>query len=432
MNTRALAIFAGSIILFMGCKGTNIQKILGTSNPYEQYRTFLQSPEFENAAIVREWIQAGEIELSSPLEINLPYQEISHFEKNQPQAIFMEFGTKEGQLISIQVDLISNPDSKFFIDLYESGQSDSKSIQFAKDTNRLEFQVRNSGRLGIRIQPELFQGGLVEISIQQNPTLAFPISGKNHRAITSFFGVQRDGGRRIHEGVDVFAPRGTPVTAVSPGRVTRVGVNNLGGKTVSVSHNGYSHYYAHLDSQLVKTGQNINLGDTLGTVGNTGNAITTAPHLHFGIYRRGAVDPYPFFETVTLSSSHSVADSTHLGHYARVQVVNANLRTQPNTQATIAQNLSQNEIFKLQAKINEWYRVSLLDGTSGYIFENLITHELTAFEKLEVVQGFMIREDFLNSHIFEAAKLGENLEVIGEFQDSRLLRTESGRYYWAF
>lgn len=432
MNTRAVALFIIFAILLLGCKGTSIRKILGPSNPYEQYRTFLQSSEFDNAAIVREWVQAEEVALSTPIEINLPYQEISHFDKNQPQAIYMEFGTTEGQLISVQVDLISNPDSRFFIDLYELGQNDPKNIQFAKDTNRLEFQVRNSGRLGLRIQPELFRGGLVEISIQQNPTLAFPISGKNHRSIASFFGVQRDGGRRIHEGVDVFAPRGTPVTAVSAGRVTRVGVNTLGGKTVNVSHDGYSFYYAHLDSQLVNTGQRVKIGDTLGTVGNTGNAITTAPHLHFGIYRRGAVDPYPFFEEVKITSSHSVTDTTHLGKFARVQVATGNLRSQPNTRASITQKLSQNEIIQLQAKINDWYRVKLPDGTSGYIFENLLTYELSAFESLEDNAGLMIRENFADNHTFEASRLGENIEVIGEFQDSRLLRTESGRYYWAF
>ncbi|WP_373523768.1 peptidoglycan DD-metalloendopeptidase family protein [Aquiflexum sp.] len=432
MNTRSLTLFIIFAILLLGCKGTSIKQLLGPSNPYDQYRTFLQSSEFDNAAIVREWVHAGEVALSSPIEIKIPYREISHFDKNQPKAIYMEFGTKEGQLISVQVDLISNPDSRFFIDLYEMGQSDPKNIQFAKDTNRLEFQVRNSGRLGLRIQPELFRGGLVEITIQQNPTLAFPISGKNYRSIASFFGVQRDGGRRVHEGVDVFAPRGTPVTTVSPGRVRSVGVNNLGGKTVSVSHDGYSFYYAHLDSQLVNRGQSVKVGDTLGTVGNTGNAITIAPHLHFGIYRRGAVDPYPFFETVTLTNSHSVADSIHLGQFARIRVATANLRNQPNTQSTITQNLSQNEIIRLQAKINDWFRVMLPDGTSGYIFENLLTYELSAFESLEENVGLMIRENFADSYTFDASNLSEKLEVIGKFQDSRLLRTESGRIYWAY
>jgi hypothetical protein len=54
-------------------------------------------------------------------------------------------------------------------------------------------------------------------------------------------------------------------------------------------------YYAHLDKQLVEAGQRVKKGDTLGLVGNTGNARFTPSHLHFGIYNyHGAVDPWPF------------------------------------------------------------------------------------------------------------------------------------------
>ncbi|MCL6261620.1 M23 family metallopeptidase [Aquiflexum sp. TKW24L] len=434
MNTKTLTLIIISVIFLGACNGTSIRKVLRPSNPYDQYRNFLQSPEFENAAVVREWVQAGETALSSPIEINLPYQEISHFDKNQPHAIYIEFEAKEGQLISIQVELISNPNSKFFIDLYENRDNELKNIQFAKDTNRLEYQVNNPGSLGLRVQPELFRGGIVEITIQQNPSLAFPISGKNHRSIASFFGVPRDGGRRVHEGIDVFAPRGTPITSVSPGRVSRVGVNNLGGKTVRVSHEGYSYYYAHLDSQLVQSGQTISIGDTLGTVGNTGNAISTAPHLHFGIYSRGwgAVDPFPFFEEIELKNTQTVADTSNLGEYGRVQVASANLRNQPNTNADISQKLSQNEIFKVQGKTNDWYRVILPDGKIGYLFENLITHDLSTIEDVEENEGLMIREIFSEIPSFDASKLGKKLEIIGEYQGSKLLRTESGGKYWAF
>jgi murein DD-endopeptidase MepM/ murein hydrolase activator NlpD len=57
-----------------------------------------------------------------------------------------------------------------------------------------------------------------------------------------------------------------------------------------------STYYAHLDRQAVTPGQRVNAGDLVGWVGNTGNARTTPPHLHFGVYlaAAGAVDPLPF------------------------------------------------------------------------------------------------------------------------------------------
>jgi murein DD-endopeptidase MepM/ murein hydrolase activator NlpD len=433
MNIRTIGIIGFLGWALLACNGTNIQRIVGPSNPYEQYRNFLQSTEFENSAMVRDWIAAEKEAISKPITINLPYQEITQFEKSRPQAVYFEFDTQEGQLITAEINPVSQPDAKFFLDLYEIENSERKHLKFAKDTNRIEHRVRNSGRMGLRIQPELFRGGIVEVRILQNPSLAFPVEGKNHRSIASFFGDPRDGGRRRHEGVDVFAPRGTPVVSVSPGRVSRVGVNNLGGKTVSVSQDGYSYYYAHLDTQLVRMGQAVKTGDTLGTVGNTGNAITTPPHLHFGIYRRGAVDPYPFFETASIQASHTLSDSTYLGGIARVNVGTANIRQLPNTNAAISGKLSQNEVLLLEGKHNDWFRIRLPDGSQGYVFENLITHDLFPVQKLRETQGLMVSENYNERNFFEASTIAESdLEVIGKFKDAMLLRTELGKLYWTF
>ena len=93
----------------------------------------------------------------------------------------------------------------------------------------------------------------------------------------------------------MFAPRGTPVLAGAAGRVSRVQETPVGGRVVWLQTDAGSLYYAHLDRQLVEPGARVAAGDTLGTVGNTGNAAATPPHLHFGVYgRRGAVDPEPF------------------------------------------------------------------------------------------------------------------------------------------
>ena len=116
------------------------------------------------------------------------------------------------------------------------------------------------------------------------------------RTIVDTWAAPRPGGRR-HEGVDIFAPRDTPVVSTTRGLVTRVGTNDLGGQVVWVLGPGLeSHYYAHLQRQAVTVGTRISAGDIVGYVGNTGNARTTAPHLHFGIYRRGEgpIDPLPW------------------------------------------------------------------------------------------------------------------------------------------
>jgi murein DD-endopeptidase MepM/ murein hydrolase activator NlpD len=122
-----------------------------------------------------------------------------------------------------------------------------------------------------------------------------PVQGVSLRSVRDTFGAPRPGDRK-HQGVDIFAPRGTPVISTTRGIVSRLGENRLGGIVVWVmGPGGDRHYYAHLDSVAdIRAGQRIGAGDVLGTVGNSGNARGTPPHLHYGIYRRisGAINPF--------------------------------------------------------------------------------------------------------------------------------------------
>jgi murein DD-endopeptidase MepM/ murein hydrolase activator NlpD len=102
---------------------------------------------------------------------------------------------------------------------------------------------------------------------------------------------------RLHEGQDIFAPRGTPVYSATEGYVVRIGENRLGGRTVSViGAGGRIYYYAHLDSYAadLSVGDKVNTETKIGYVGTTGNAQGTPPHLHFGVYTSsGAINPLP-------------------------------------------------------------------------------------------------------------------------------------------
>jgi len=102
---------------------------------------------------------------------------------------------------------------------------------------------------------------------------------------------------RVHEGQDIFAPRGTPIYSSTKGYVYKIGENNLGGQTVSViGAGGRVYYYAHLDSYApgLAEGDPVTTKTVLGYVGTTGNAQGTPPHLHFGIYTSdGAINPLP-------------------------------------------------------------------------------------------------------------------------------------------
>lgn len=126
--------------------------------------------------------------------------------------------------------------------------------------------------------------------------IPMPVTGVRPTQVANTFGALRSEGRR-HEGVDIFAARYTPILSTTTGVVISVGENRLGGRTVSVLGPGAQrHYFAHLESYgKVRVGQWVHEGYTLGTVGDSGNARGTPPHLHFGIYQfpGRALNPLP-------------------------------------------------------------------------------------------------------------------------------------------
>jgi murein DD-endopeptidase MepM/ murein hydrolase activator NlpD len=126
--------------------------------------------------------------------------------------------------------------------------------------------------------------------------LAMPVQDVEKNAIANTWHAPRDGGR-LHEGQDIFAPRGTPIFSATEGYVAHIGDNNLGGQTVSVvGAGGRTYYYAHLESYAphLSEGDWVTTQTLLGYVGTTGNAAGTPPHLHFGVYEpSGAMNPLP-------------------------------------------------------------------------------------------------------------------------------------------
>lgn len=133
-------------------------------------------------------------------------------------------------------------------------------------------------------------------SLPAPAVLPVPVAGVKPSQLADTWGGARGEGRE-HEGIDIFARRGTPVLSSTEGVVLRVGTNRLGGQVVWVlGPGGQRHYYAHLDRYGdVHAGMRVAPGSVVGYVGNTGNARTTPSHLHYGIYEAGgAINPYPF------------------------------------------------------------------------------------------------------------------------------------------
>jgi len=147
-------------------------------------------------------------------------------------------------------------------------------------------------------QPALCRiGTLITLLTQEAPSkLPVPVKEVASRDLVDTWGAPRGGNRR-HEGIDIFAPLGHPVTSTTKGVVFKVGEDNLGGHVAVVLGPGwYWHYYAHLDRFAdIKPGDLVQKGTVLGYVGNSGNASGTPYHLHYGVYRflGGAENPYP-------------------------------------------------------------------------------------------------------------------------------------------
>lgn len=143
--------------------------------------------------------------------------------------------------------------------------------------------------------------------------LRMPIVGITTRDLDDSWGAPRDGGERRHKGIDIFAKRGTSIVAVADGIISYIGDQRLGGHCLWLTtESGVSFYYAHLDRWApgIYEGMEVASGDLLGFVGNTGNAMTTPPHLHFGINQNDEmVDPYPVLtRAVPVKQAHVHTD----------------------------------------------------------------------------------------------------------------------------
>ncbi|WP_088071349.1 M23 family metallopeptidase [Gottfriedia luciferensis] len=136
---------------------------------------------------------------------------------------------------------------------------------------------------------------------------AFPLPIHSTHSYRSTWGAPRSfGGRRVHEGTDIFANYGTPVRSTCYGIIETKGWNRIGGWRIGIRdlNNNY-HYYAHLGgfNKDIQQGQVVEPGTLIGYVGSTGygppgTSGKFPPHLHYGIYKDNgyaewSYDPYP-------------------------------------------------------------------------------------------------------------------------------------------
>ena len=146
----------------------------------------------------------------------------------------------------------------------------------------------------------------IEPPAPRGEALMLPVVGVQPRQLVDTWGQTRGGGTRHHRAIDIPAAGGTPVIAAAEGTIEKLFESAAGGTTLYVRSpdRGWSYYYAHLAGYApgVREGEQVRVGETLGFVGDTGNAGAGNTHLHFGISRMKAgdawhqgepVNPYP-------------------------------------------------------------------------------------------------------------------------------------------
>jgi murein DD-endopeptidase MepM/ murein hydrolase activator NlpD len=133
------------------------------------------------------------------------------------------------------------------------------------------------------------------VDLQQAVNLVappFPVAGLAYW--TDDWHACRDGCSRLHEGLDIFAQTGTPLVASADGYISQKVIGELSGISVEITDDaGVQYFYAHMSAWApgIQVGQRVTSGQLLGYVGNTGNAISTPPHLHYEIQPGGVPAP---------------------------------------------------------------------------------------------------------------------------------------------
>lgn len=361
------------VLLLAACTATS---------PRDQYTRQLSKDPSISEAQIAAWDSAGLTALYESTPVSPPLRIKTRFSVDRPTALSYTLNMQRGHTLEAQFD--SAVTDRLFVELLQRDSQEALGFRLVSvllpPAGRLTYEATQTGDYWLRLQPKLGDSLELNLGLQLRASLHFPVADRTNAAIWSVFGDPRDGGRRTHKGIDIFAPRGTPVLSASGGVVRSVRDRGLGGKQVWVfdTERNFSLYYAHLDSQLVQPGRRVLPGDTLGTVGNTGNARNTRPHLHFGIYTRGqgAIDPQPFVWQHPTESSPPVADPVRLGTRVRTRNRSAAMRVAPTQRSAIRRTIEPDSLLHVLAISGAWYQVRTPDGTTGFVWHQAVSEPL--------------------------------------------------------
>ena len=418
--------------------GSPLRDVVREESAHERYARSLREAGLDGTALGRDWLGAADGALAAAAPVALPFREAGYFAEGEARAVAYRVRARRGQRLVADVEAQGAAPARLFVDLFgpprDSGGAPVRLASADSGTLAVSAEAERDGDYLVRVQPELLRAVRFVVTLRAEASLAFPVEGRDGRAVQSFFGVDRDGGRRSHQGIDIFAPRGTPVLAAAPG-IAYASDNQLGGRVVWLRDalRGRSLYYAHLDSQAVGVGQRVRVGDTLGFVGNTGNARTTPPHLHFGIYRRGegAVDPYPFVNRPRGAAPAVAGDTGAFGAWRRVAARRGlALRAAPGEEAAVLRTLAASTPVRVEGAAGAAYRVRTPDGVVGYVAVAGTAAADAPLERARPAGTLVLDRPASTGVALDSVARGRTVPVLGRFGDYLLVRAPGGRAGW--
>ena len=414
-------LLVSTLIVPAACRKVNVPDAYQPAADHSDYAQSLEISDLNGTALGRQWISAGEKALASPVRIEPPLEETGYWNPSIPAALAFQFGVQAGQRIEIGFQLRSTEENRVFIDLFRVSSDGKLSHVASQPSGESGFSLTSirDGEYLLRAQPELLRGGSYTVTIITSPYLSFPVQDHSSRNIGSFFGDSRDAGRRVHEGVDIFAPRHTPVLAPSEVIVSRVGESERGGNIIYMRDVNLplNYYYAHLETQSIETGARVGPGTVIGTVGNSGNAITTPPHLHFGVYiRRGEpVDPFHYLQLTDTHPEAPRGDLGLLGEWGRITLDKVSLLSAPWGERTGV--LAVDTPAMVTAVSGRYFRIRLPDGRHGYISYRFFEEMDRPLEEIEPSdQMSVLDQPHPEAAVVRRLDPGERVAVFGKFR----------------
>ena len=423
---------------FSACTGFGpTNNLFRPTSPHEQYSQSLKTAKLDQTALGSDWLSAAERATRDSLTISVPYRESGYFSAGKAFATGYRLKAERGDRLLVKVETQGQKATQVFIDVFALEDRNRISLVATSkaDTNVLIWEPRQNQSYLIRIQPELLRSGSYTIDITREPALAFPVQGKTSKQIDSYFGANRDGGRRKHEGVDIFAPRGTPAIASASGVISGVGLNKLGGNVAFVTDNAHNVriYYAHLDRWNVTNGQRVSVGDTVGFVGNTGNARTTGPHLHYGIYDfgGGAVNPLPFIRLGRGPARQPLLPTSRLGDSIRVASSTTAIRLSPDSKSPVLRSLPKATALTAVGGTETWLRVELPDGLMGYVASQTVETLKRPLRNLTLANtGTLLDAAASDAATIKTLPTGTKVDILATTGSFQLVRGNEGQTGW--